>query len=60
MKRCPCPTCQREGQHDPWCEVHVAGHEGEDCSCGLREQGRVVRKGPAAVFASVDPREKPS
>jgi hypothetical protein len=62
-KRCPCPVCTREGQHDAWCSVHDATYENMEtppCDCGLREHGRVIHKGPAAVFASIDPQEKPN
>jgi hypothetical protein len=37
---CPCPSCTAEGQHDPWCTVHLADYEHLDrppCDCGLRE-----------------------
>lgn len=43
----PCHVCQAEGQHDPWCTIHLADYEDMDrppCDCGLRV---VVRRTPS-------------
>jgi len=40
---CPCPTCTAEGQHDPWCTVHLADYEHltvPPCDCGVRSGER--------------------
>ena len=60
-KVCRCPNCKAEGQHDPWCAVHLADEEGEWCDCGLRNgELRPPRLKPMTFHGSVDPKERPS
>lgn len=58
-KVCPCPSCTREGQHDPWCMVHLADEEGINCDCGLRDGvQREPRLKPMTMHCSGDPKER--
>ena len=41
---CECDACQRDGQHEPMCQVHdedVAPDE-RRCDCGRRKLGKVA------------------